>query len=276
MIAIVTDSTAYLKQREAALWGVHVVPLSYRANGVLYTEGYLDRLGNYEKLIFGSDSLTSQASIGAFVSTFGELRRRGFEVLCLTLSSRLSGTFHTAFSAAREVDPDNIAVVDSHLTAGGLFLLIKQAKKCILSGMSLSQAALCIEEQRQDFGVVFSVEDMTALRKSGRLGPVRQSVSTILNLHPILLLEDGCVLSKGVVRGTHACRRALVDAIPENAVQVVVQELCAQEQARELAQMISKKLPGAQVSIRALGPVLGIHLGKGVLGAAWMKKDSAT
>ncbi len=276
MIAIVTDSTAYLKQREAAMWGVHIVPLNYRVNGVLYTEGYSDRLGNFEKLIESPGCMTSQASVGSFISSFMELRRRGFEVLCLTLSSRLSGTFHTAYSASKEVDAEHIAVVDSHLTAAGLLLLVKHAKKCILDGMSLAQTALAIEEKRNSLGIVFSVEDMTALRKSGRLGPVRQSVSTILNLHPILLLEDGCVLSKGVVRGRAACRRALIDAIPENSGQVVVQELCAPEEARELAQMISKKLPRAQVSIRGLGPVLGIHLGKGVLGAAWMKNEDAT
>ena len=117
------------------------------------------------------------------------------------LSSRLSGAHSSACIAAREVQPQKIAVIDSLTTAGGLLLLAKQARALIDEGLSLREAERRLLALRARTGLVFSVDDMAALRRSGRLGLVPQSIGTVLNLRPILVFSNGTVVARSLVRG---------------------------------------------------------------------------
>lgn len=204
MIAIVTDSTAYITREDARALGVVVVPMTYSIGGhQLYTESYIGENGMFESLLKKNPpgQRTSQATMSAFMSTFEELRSAGHQVLCLTISSRLSGTYSNAAIAARELGGADISVVDSRTTAGGLFLMARAARRMIDEGMTLDQVTQRLKALRDKVKVIFSVEDMGPLRRSGRLGVVRLSVSTILNIKPILKCADGSVVSCGIARG---------------------------------------------------------------------------
>ena len=132
---------------------------------------------------------TAQASITVFAETFAELVKQGFEVVCLVISSRLSGTYSCASIAAGNVDPEKISVVDSRSTAGGLALLVKYAADLARKGFPRQEIVKKIKAMREQSGIVFSVANMDALRRSGRIGALRQSVGTILNIRPILLCQ---------------------------------------------------------------------------------------
>jgi fatty acid-binding protein DegV len=108
MIAIVTDSSVYMTRNEAKSLGVWLVPLTYTVNGHIYNETFIGENGDFQRLVFRSNVAcqTAHANIAAFMSTFSELVNSGFEVLCITISSRLSGTYSSASIAAREVSSD--------------------------------------------------------------------------------------------------------------------------------------------------------------------------
>ena len=134
MIAIVTDSTAYVTREDARALGV-VVPMTYSIGGnQLYTESYIGENGMFESLLKKNPpgQRTSQATMSAFMSTFEEIRSAGHQVLCLTISSRLSGTYSNAAIAARELGGTDISVVDSRTTAGGLLLMARAARRLSL------------------------------------------------------------------------------------------------------------------------------------------------
>ena len=134
MIAIVTDSSACLYKAEADRLGVTVVPMSYSLPGQpSYNENYMDTSGNFEMVIARNLSRlrTSQATFSAFMSTFNDLIDSGMQVLCLTISSRLSGTYGNARMSAKETDPENIAVVDTMTTGGGMYMMILEARRLI-------------------------------------------------------------------------------------------------------------------------------------------------
>ena len=272
MIAIVTDSTAYLTKKEAKDLGIRMVPMTYTVSGHLFNESFVDQNGNYERLIFHNlqRCTTSQAPISAFMSVFEELLRHNYEVFCVVISSRLSGTYSSAAIAAKEVDKDKIIVVDSLTTAGGLGMLAKKAKKLADEGFSLQEMTRIIEESRNNVGIAFSVDNMDALRRSGRLGIVRQSVGTILNIRPILLCEDGAVVSHGAARGRAEQIKELIARIPHNVKRVIVHHLEEKINLEVLISGIKKKFPGIHIHQCRLGPVLGIHLGQGVIGVSWM------
>ncbi len=272
MIAIVTDSTISITREEAERLGVFIVSDQYSVNGRTYLEGFADENGAFEERIFREPELckTSQPPVSSFVQVFEELRDKAMEVLCIVISSRLSGTYSSACIAAREVDRANIAVVDSLSTSGGLWLLAKAARKLIDAGNSLEQTAKRLEAMRDKAGIVFSVNDMAALRRSGRLGVVPQSVGTVLNIRPILMCIKGTIVARGTARGTAERVKALVSRVPQAAKEIAVHHLGERESVEPLYQAVLRRFPEASVQVAKLGPVLGIHLGAGTVGVSWM------
>lgn len=147
--------------------------MTYTVAGTVYAENFLNENGDFERFIAagGNELHTSQASIGSYMKAFASLRSADVQVLCLTISSRLSGTFSNASVCARELGGNGIRVVDSHTTAGGLLILIRQARRMLDEGYSLDQTAQAILAMRSQIETWFSVADMAPLRRSGRLGP---------------------------------------------------------------------------------------------------------
>jgi DegV family protein with EDD domain len=274
MIAIVTDSTICIPQSEAEALGIRVVPNGYGVNGHIYAESFSDQNGDFEKRIFapGAQCGTSQARVTAFGHAFRELIRAGHDVLCIVLSSRLSGTYSSACIAAREVDGERIAVVDSLTTAGGLLLLAKRARALAARGFSLQEAAQAVTKLRERVGIAFSVDDMSALRRSGRLGLVPQSIGTVLNIRPILLCTHGTVVARGLARGAAGRVRELIDRVPADAKEIIVHHMGDPSSAESLRSGLKKSFPSLEVGLYRLGPVLGVHLGRGTLGVAWISE----
>jgi DegV family protein with EDD domain len=270
VFSIITDSSAYFTRQEAESLGVRVLPLLYSVDGKQFTEGHSDENGQYQTLIAQGKVLhTAQVSGASYLSAFSELLRKGGEVLCLTISSRLSGAYSSAMMAARELGFKGILVVDSLLTAGGLKFLAEAASELSRKGCSIHEAADALESMRERVGIAFSVEDMEALRKSGRLGFVRQSVGTMLNLRPILHCKHGTVISAGVARGRHAQVAELVRSIPAEAKRIEVHYILNRTAADALRQGIQKRF-ACDVTLSVAGPVLGIHLGLNAIGVSWM------
>lgn len=272
MIAIVTDSTAYITHDEAANLGVVIVPMSYSFSaGQSLNEGCIESDTHAEQAVVEhiESVSTSQATLSAFINTFSLLRRSGYEILCLTISSRLSGTYANAVLAAREVGGKHIEVVDSLTTCGGLYLLIREARMRIREGGKLSAVAKYIAKARSRVRLCFSVSDMTPLRRSGRLGNVRMSVSTVLNIKPMLEVRDGAVISAGIARGRVDQANKLC-AFCKNASGLIVVDsfLCD-----EIAAKLPVRLAGEdrEIERRRVGPVLGAHLGGGCVGVAYME-----
>lgn len=271
MIAIVTDSTVCMTRREAKRLAVHIVPQTYHILGQVYTEGFEDENGKFEELLrlYGSTAKTAHANIGSFLSTYETLLEKGFEILVITMSSRLSGAYSAAVMAAREAG-GRVRVVDSLTTAGGLLLLIRAAREYERTGKTLDETAAFALEQRDRICTVFSVESMDSLRRSGRIGFVRQSVTTILNIRPVLMCRDGMVVAEGIERGQNALISRMASMIPENAKQALLMDAGNRKKLALLREEIEKKRPGLALGASKIGPVLSIHLGPGVFGVAWM------
>jgi DegV family protein with EDD domain len=273
MITIVTDSSSYFKKGEAQDLGIRVVPLNYTINEQQYSESYSDQNGDFENLLKGKGIYTtSHPNMAAFLSCFEEELQKGNEVLCITISSRLSGCYGTAHIAAKQTEEKGIAVFDSQLTSGGLYMLIKAAKKLIKDGSSLDECLAKLPDIRDKISIVFSVDDMEPLRNSGRIGFVRMSVSTFLNIKPILLCKDGAVVSESIARGSSEVIKKLSGKVSDNTQEVVVNYIGDTRLATNLYHVIKKKAPQAEVSLQKIGPALGIHLGLKVIGVAYMDK----
>ena len=273
MIAIMVDSAAGISRQEAEQLGAHYVPMTYTVDRQQFVEHYIGENGQFEPFIERPDveRRTSQATAAAFVAAFEHQLAKGRQVLCITISSRLSGTYANAVMAAKEVNEDEIKVLDSRNCAGGIYFLIQRAQGLIAQGFSLCEVTERLAAERKLIHNVFTVNDMTNLRKSGRLGVVRLSVSTILNLRPILCLQNGSVFSQSVARGNHEQLRMLTESVPLGTRFVVVHSRENNPQLPMLQEMLVSRL-GEELELRivSLGPVLAIHLGLTYLGVCWM------
>ena len=273
MIIIATDSSSYFKKSEAQQLGIRVIPLNYSVNGQIYSESFSDQNGDFENLLKVSGMYTtSHPNMAAFLSCFEEELQKGSEVLCVTISSRLSGAYGTAYMAAKQTESKNIAVFDSQLTAGGLYLLVKEAKKLIESGLGLQEILRELPAIRDRITIAFSVDDMNPLRKSGRIGSVRMSVGTFLNIKPILLCKDGAVVSDGVARGSSEIIKRLSEKIGANTREIVINYIGDNRLTSNLYHVIRETLPQVPIILQKVGPVLAIHLGLRGIGLAFITK----
>lgn len=274
MIAIMVDSAAGISRQEAEELGAYYVPMTYTFGHKQYSERYLGENGRFETYINREDMQrkTSQASLNAFIKAYEKQVAKGRQVLCITISSRLSGTYTNAVMAAQEVNADKIKVLDSRNCAGGIYFLVVRAKQLIKDGKTIDEIVELLNEERKLIHNVFTVNDMTNLRKSGRLGVVRQSVSTILNLRPILYLQQGSVYSDGTARGSQEQMKKLTEIVPPGVDYVVIHSHTENPWLPQLQSMLRARL-GEQLELRtvSLGPVLTIHLGLTYLGVCWME-----
>ena len=272
MIAIVTDSTAYLTHDEAVELGVVVVPMSYSLDGVSsLNEGCIENDDAAERQVAEhmNSVHTSQATLAGFVNTFTMLKRAGYETLCLTISSRLSGTYANAVLAAKELGGQHIEVVDSLTTCAGLYLLVREARARIRAGDRLSSVAKHLNKIKNRVRMFFSVDDMTPLRRSGRLGNVKMSISTVLNIRPLLELKDGSIVSAGIARGKLDQARKLCGFCEKATGTLIVNGFLADEAAAKLTAQLARE--DRSIERRRVGPVLGAHLGAGCVGVAWIE-----
>ncbi|MCL2003729.1 MAG: DegV family protein [Oscillospiraceae bacterium] len=262
MITIVTDSSSYFKKSEAQELGLRVIPINYSINGQTYSESFSDQNGDFEALLKGNGPYaTSHPNMAAFLSCFEEELQKGSETLCVTISSRLSGAYGTAYMSAKQTESDSVAVFDSQLTAGGLYLLVKETKKLIDQGLSLREILSRLPAVRDRITIAFSVDDMAPLRSSGRLGFVRMSVGTFLNIKPILLCKEGAIVSDSVAHGSQGIIKSLSGQLGADTREVVISYIGDNRLATNLYHVIKNTSPHVTVSLQKIGPVLGIHLG---------------
>lgn len=270
MIAIVTDSTSYITRKEAQQLGVHLVPVTYTVDGRPFNELHVDQNGAFEQLIAqGKELRTAQTPLATFLSTFEELLAQGYDILCITLSSRLSGTYSTASMAARELQSERIHLVDSRSVAGGALELVRSAASKIQQGQRVQEIAEALRKEREKIGIAFTVSDMGPLRKSGRLRMARASIGTVLNIRPILRVIDGGVICIGAVRGRYEMLRRLIDEVPDAARRLIVHHIADEKTAYRLVRELQARFPHVPIEVRPGGPVLAIHLGLGVAGIVW-------
>lgn len=275
MIAIVTDSTSYFTKKDATEMNITFVPVNYNIGGRTFDENYVDLNFKITDILKKNPDAvtTSHAPIAAFKNTFAQLIGKGCDVLCIVISSRLSGAYSSACIAAKEIDSDKVMVVDSLSTAGGLQLLVGEAAELAKSDISLTDLYCKIESIKQNVGIVFSVDDMNPLRKSGRMGIVKQSLSTMLNIRPILACLNGSITSHGFSRGRGEQISKLVDMVPKNAKKIIVHYIENHALSSALHEKVKQSFPNAKILLRKIGPVLEVHVGSGAVGISWITPE---
>lgn len=274
---IITDSTADLlpswKEK------VSVVPLTVNFGEEVYLDGItIGHKEFYEKLV-ETDVLptTSQAAPAAFSDAFSQLNSDE-EAVVITISSTLSGTYQSAMIAASEYD--NIYVVDSCSAAIGGGILVALALELAEKGFSAKQIAEALEEEKKRIVLVALVDTLEYLKKGGRVSKTLAFAGTILNIKPVIALDEGKIVMLGKARGSRQGNNLLVQQIEKaggvDFSKPVLLGYTGLSDALLLKYIEDSKHLWAQglqeVPFTTIGSVIGTHAGPGAVAVAFFKK----
>jgi DegV family protein with EDD domain len=248
---------------------VHFGEEAFKEKVELSNEEFYARLGKVREL-----PTTSQPSAGEFHEVFEELVNAGHEVVVLTISSKLSGTWSSAMAAVEMLPAAPISVVDSLLTSVGMQLMIEAATQAVARGCTRQEIAAMLEEMRGKIHVNFVVDTLEYLQKGGRIGNAKAFLGTLLKIKPILGLQHGLIEPVEQVRSKRKAMTRMIDLAEERLngqgrqAKVAIAHAVCPEEAAVLRDETVARLGCADPIISEIGPVIGTHTGPGVLALA--------
>jgi len=273
--AIVVDSTADFPDAPKRYPNWRVVPLYVRFGDESYRD-YVDLTPAefYARLRTASElPTTSQPTPADFLAAYEELER--FErIFSIHISSRLSGTFQSAQTAAAQVG-DRVRMVDSDTASAAVAILGLAIQRRLDRGTTDDEVDELVARYRREAGLLFTVDTLEFLARGGRIGKARAMAGQLLHIKPILTIREGEVLPLKRVRGNAKAFAEFVDAFTSAttdgpALHVGIAHADAPERAEALTRMVERERPSAQIDLVAiLGPVIGTHAGPGTIGFFW-------
>ena len=272
---IITDSTSDLPLDFVEENKIHIDPLNIHLQDSLYKDGVDIQPSELYYRLRTEDIFpqTSQPSAGEFMEIYQTLKPDD-EVLVLCLSSELSGTYQSAEMArdmaAEEVDAE-IHVVDSRSVSLGLGMQVIHAQKCFAEGKDMAQTLSELAEIRRRMRLIFAVDTLEYLARGGRISQLSKRLGNLLQLKPVLQLEEGRIEVLDKVRTrSKAVQRILEIFYKEasQAQQVGILHIDAPTEGQQLAQKVQEYYHGPLL-LAQCGAVIGSHAGPGTVGICW-------
>jgi len=275
-VRIVTDSSCDLPAAVIARYGICVVPL-YISVG---SQGYLDGIDMtrdefYKKLpTFPEHPTTAVPSEQKFRAIYDALADEGASaVLSIHISTTLSAVVNVAQVAAQETISVPVTVFDSRQLSLGTGFLVEKAAKLAQAGSMVPEILTALNEQIRRTHVFAALDTLQFLRRSGRMNSVISRIGELLQIKPFLKMYDGKADAERVRTRKHAMKR-LVELLHEYGPyeRVALLHSDAADRAQALLQEVKDILPDGEIWFEQINPVLGAHIGPGVIGFACLSK----
>ena len=272
---IITDSCCDFTQEQYQQWNVRCVPLTVLYKGESHGN-FSDPAAVrafYDALRSGVTATTAAVNPDGWTVAMEEALKVGEDVLVIAFSSGLSTTYQSAVIAARElreVYPQRkIYVVDSLCAALGQGLLVWYASQKREEGMDLDALCRWVEDNKRHICHWVTVDDLSHLKRGGRISAATAMMGTMLNIKPIIYVDnDGHLISTDKVRGRKAAIELLAAKLGENCIDFNTAFIAhgdCPEDAAALERRIREKYGIKNVTTGYVGPVIGAHTGPGVL-----------
>ncbi len=272
-----TDASCDLTEELVNEVGVEVIPMEFHMEGksyLHYTDCRMMSLDEfYGKLKKGVDSKTTQINYDSFTSNFENYLKAGKDVIYTGISTGLSGTYNTCMMAVKDLKekyPDRkIIAIDSLCDSAGLGYLVYLAGRKYKEGATIEELAKFIEDTRLKVCHWFIVEDLDQLKRGGRISAVTATFGKALQIKPLISVDDGGhLINVGKIRGKSNVIPSLVKHMERDGEDlknslVFVAHADNKEGALELKKQIKGKCK--EVKICDIGPVIGTHVGSGML-----------
>ena len=277
-VKIIIDSTADTTAAARQRFGI--VPLTIRFGSEDFIDGVtISHHEFYEKLV-KSEVLptTSQPTPAAFAEAFEAEVSQGNEVVVITISSKLSGTYQSACIAAMDY-PGHVYVVDSNSAALGSGILAERALQLADSGMSAAEIAEQLTQDREKIVLLAVIDTLEYLKKGGRVSKTVAFAGELLSIKPIISVPEGEISVIGKARGAKQGNAMMIKRIENDGADLDMPYLLAYAGVSEepLNKFIAESghiwnRPAGELPTSIVGSVIGTHVGPGAVAVAYFKK----
>lgn len=280
-VALVTDSTSVITKKEAEENNIVVVPVPIIIGGKEYLENINitpDQL--FEMQRQGADfPKTSQPSIGDMIKLFDELHDEGYEaIIAITLSSGISGFYHTLCNIAENHPKYNLHPIDTRMTVRLQGDLVLATSRMIKNGLDLDTILERVEKIRSTIDEIFVPNDLNNLSRGGRLSNAGAFIGSMLNIKPLLTFKDGNIVAFEKIRSMKRAFSRIkklttqkIDELPyKDKIKLFIIDSNDSEQVNEAKEWIEKEFPNQNYSVTTFSPVIATHLGEKSFAIGWM------
>ncbi|HEY4281319.1 MAG TPA: DegV family protein [Conexibacter sp.] len=272
-VAIVTDTCHYLPRQLVAARGIHEVSLYVHWDGREDREATLPDFDAYYRYLGRAGDLptTSQPSIGDFLAVYEPLLDAGREIVSIHLAGGMSGTFGAALQARDQLGEraERVHVLDSASACGGEGLMVLAAHAAAARGTSAQDVVAHARDARAALKMWFAIDTLEYLRRGGRIAAAQAWLGSALRIKPILTVDSEITPIERVRTSGRAFER-LIEYLAEResagADGWVVQHIQAPQEAARLVERGRAIFGTDPVFVSEVGPVIGTHVGPGLLG----------
>lgn len=277
-IKVLCDTMNDVPDNIKEAYDIEVLPTTIIFEGKEYKAGVDIGEDDFYKLLRSTESIpsTSQITYAIFKETFEKYINEGKKVLYLAGSSAASGTYQSAMIAKNDIEGD-IYIFDTYGLSIGGGILIGEAIKMVTKGYDMEHIVSKLEEQKEKVSVFFSVDSLDYLQKGGRISGTKAAIGTLLNIKPILKIEDGLVKQKTQVRGSKKIIPSLIEQLRLEIGEdfsdkdVYVGYGDAVDEHKKFMEKVKEELKPRNVYTFRIGSCVSCHSGPSVLGIACVK-----
>ncbi|MDQ1145344.1 DegV family protein with EDD domain [Bacillus sp. SORGH_AS 510] len=273
--AWVTDSTAFLDEECKNHPDLYTIPLNIMLDGEEYSDGIdLSPSELFERLKhLNSPPKTSQPSVGAFQELYERLAKDYDQIVTVLLSGKLSGTVSSSEQAAKLVDIP-VITFDSKILTYPMTAILKEGMKLLNSGNTLEAVLDRMEKIRDTNETYVLVGSLEQLHRGGRMNGVQFFLGSLLNVKPIISIEDGVLHAKEKVRSEKKAKEKILDYLRASHEKYQFREVYIlyglhEDQAISWKAELEQQFPSLTVICCPLGAVIGVHAGENTLGISW-------
>ncbi|WP_020007786.1 DegV family protein [Salinicoccus albus] len=269
---LIADSCADLSIKDLKERNIEMIPLKITIDG----NDYLDQIEISSEEVLqaisdGKRPLTSQANAEQFIEVFNKYVGKNEPVLYIAFSSELSGTYQSAVIAKDtilEETPDaDITVIDTKAASYGLGLILERAHGYIDKGLSRDEVLNKVENDVKSIRHFFTVNDLDYLADGGRLSKGQAFLGGLLNIKPLLHVEDGKLVPLEKHRGIKKVFSSMIKHMQKDNAnkEVHITQSNALDQAETLKKKILAETKATEVNISMIGPTISSHTGNGTV-----------
>ena len=278
-IAVVTDSTTYLPSNLVEKYNISIAPQVLIWGEQTYKDGVDIRSQEFFTRLKTAKIMptTSQVAVISFQEMFQDLVNKGYEVLAILVSSKLSGTVQSAIQARDLMGNarDKVHVVDSQSVAMALGFQATAVARAIEAGANISEAKALAEKSHEYTGVFFAVDTLEFLHRGGRIGGAQRFLGTMLNMKPILAIQDGRVEGIERIRTKSKALDRVFEMVTEKTkgkspIRIATLHANAADEAKTLLARAEQELNPIESVFTEVSPTVGTHAGPGTVGLAFM------
>ncbi len=280
-IKIITDSTSYINESLVESLNIDILSLYVVFNEESIKEINIDNDTFYKRMSIEGIPTSSQPATGEILETMRKYAQDNHDIVGVFISSEMSGTYQSALMCAEIVKNEypnvNIEIIDSLTNSMQLGFIVIEGARAINEGKTFQEVVDIINHTQRSSRFIFTPENLDYLHKGGRIGGAAKLLGNAVKLTPILTVQDGNADSYQTVRTKTRAKKEMIRKLVEdhekyNVKEITIHHINAYDEASKYLDMIQEVID-VPMDIVSIGPVIGVHVGPGAIGIAYVMEE---